>query len=78
MRMERSSELFEAFLKCPTKCWLQSRGEACEDNAYAQWVKGQNESYRAEAVRRLQDTVPESDRVVAPATAAVGTCSATT
>ena len=68
MRMERSSELFEAFLKCPTKCWLQSRGEACEGNAYAQWVKGQNESYRAEGMRRLQATVPEGDRVIAPAT----------
>ena len=68
MRMERSSELFEAFLKCPTKCWLQSRGETCEGNAYAEWVKMQNESYRAEGVRRLQDTVPEGERVVAPTT----------
>jgi predicted RecB family nuclease len=65
--MERSSELFGAFLKCPTKCWLQSRGETCEGNAYAQWVKGQNENYRAEGMRRLQATVPEGDRVVAPA-----------
>ncbi len=68
MRMERSSELFEAYLKCPTKCWLQSCGETCEGNAYAEWLKGQNESYRAEGVRRLQDTVPEGERVVAPAT----------
>ncbi|MCX6925112.1 MAG: hypothetical protein NT154_18150 [Verrucomicrobia bacterium] len=66
--MERSSELFEAYLKCPTKCWLQSRGETCEGNVYAEWVKGQNESYRAEGVRRLQYTVPEGERVVAPAT----------
>jgi hypothetical protein len=66
--MERRSELFEAFLKCPTKCWLQSRGETCQGNAYAEWVKGHNESYRAEGVRRLQDTVPDSERVIAPAT----------
>ena len=68
MCMECGSELFGAFLKCPTKCWLQSRGETCEGNAYAEWVKGQNESYRAGGVRRLQDTVPEGERVVAPAT----------
>jgi hypothetical protein len=54
------------YLKCPTKCWLRSGGETCEGNTYAEWVKGQSESYRAEGVRRLQDTLPEGERVVAP------------
>ena len=66
--MECSSQLFGAYLKCPTKCWLWSRGETGEGNAYAEWVKGQNESYRAGGVRRLQDTVPEGELAVAPAT----------
>jgi predicted RecB family nuclease len=66
--MEPNSQLFEAYLKCPTKCWLRSRGETGEGNAYAEWVRAQNESYRAEGVRRLQDTVPEGERIVAPAT----------
>ena len=64
--MEPNSQLFEAYLKCPTKCWRRSRGETGEGNAYAEWVKGQNESYRVEGVRRLEDTVPEGERVVAP------------
>jgi predicted RecB family nuclease len=66
--MEPNSQLFEAYLKCPTKCWRRSRGETGEGNAYAEWVRAQNESYRAEGVRRLQDTVPEGERIVAPAT----------
>jgi len=66
--MESSSQLFEAYLKCPTKCWLLSRGEPGEGNAYAEWVKGQNESYRVEGVRRLQEAGPEGECVVAPPT----------
>jgi CRISPR/Cas system-associated exonuclease Cas4 (RecB family) len=64
--MDPNPQLFEAYLKCPTKCWLQSRGETGEGNAYAEWVRAQNESYRAEGVRRLQEAVPEGERVVAP------------
>jgi predicted RecB family nuclease len=65
--MEPNSQLFGAYLKCRTKCWLRSQGETGEGNAYAEWVKGQNESYRIEGLRRLKDTVPEGERVVAPA-----------
>ena len=65
--MEFNSQFFEAYLKCPTKCSLRSRGESGGGNAYAEWMKGQDESYRAEGMRRLQDTVPEGERVVAPA-----------
>jgi CRISPR/Cas system-associated exonuclease Cas4 (RecB family) len=64
--MERGSQLFGAYLKCPTKCWLRSQGQTGEGNAYAEWVWAQNESYRAEGVRRSQETVPEGERVVAP------------
>jgi len=64
--MEPNSQLFEAYLKCSTKCWLRSRGQTGESNAYAEWVKEQNESYRAAGMQRLQNTVPESERVVAP------------
>ncbi|PYJ07347.1 MAG: hypothetical protein DME25_03980, partial [Verrucomicrobia bacterium] len=66
--MNPNSQLFEAYLKCPTKCWLRSRGETGEGNAYAEWVKEQSETYHAEGVRRLQASVPEGERVVAPPT----------
>jgi predicted RecB family nuclease len=66
--MAPGSQLFEAYLKCPTKCWLRSRDETGEGNEYAEWVKGQNESYRVEGARRLVETVPEDERVVAPPT----------
>jgi len=39
--MKISSELFAAFLKCPTKCWLRAAGEQGSGNPYAEWVKSQ-------------------------------------
>jgi len=44
--MKITPQLFEAFLKCPTKCWLKSTGEHGVGNEYAEWVEGQNEAYR--------------------------------
>ena len=66
--MKTNSQLFEAYLKCPTKTWLWSRGETGEANAYAEWVKAQEVAYRIEGVRRLRETVPGREWVVAPPT----------
>jgi predicted RecB family nuclease len=38
--MKITAELFAAFLKCPLKCWLLSRGARVEENPYAQWLRG--------------------------------------
>jgi predicted RecB family nuclease len=65
--MKISSDfLFEAFLKCPTKCWLRFTGEPTAGNAYAEWVQTQNESYRADATQRLVADVPANECDVAP------------
>ncbi|MCU0248232.1 MAG: hypothetical protein MUC42_16810, partial [Bryobacter sp.] len=64
--MTIAPHLFEAFLKCPTKCHLRSLGETGSGNEYAEWVRAQDEGYEREAVRRLQETVPEAERTVAP------------
>ena len=52
---------FEAFLKCPTKCWLRFSGEPNAGNDYAAWAQSQNESYRAAAVSRLIASTPAND-----------------
>ncbi len=65
--MTVTSHLFEAFLKCATQCHLRSLGESGSGNEYAEWVQVQNESYRREAARRLQEGVPEAECVGARA-----------
>jgi len=61
-----SSQLFEMYLQCPTKCWLHSRGEPPPGNSYAEWVKAHNETYFQEGIKRLLITFPEGDRAIAP------------
>ncbi|MCX6915851.1 MAG: IS66 family transposase [Verrucomicrobia bacterium] len=64
--MRITPHIFDAFLKCATKCHLRSFGEIGAGNEYAEWVRGQDESYRREAVKALQEAVPETERVFAP------------
>lgn len=64
--MNITSDLFETFLKCPTKCYLHSIGESGAGNAYAEWVRKQNDGYRIEATQRLLKSASESECVAAP------------
>ena len=63
-----SSQLFEAYLECSTKCWLRSRAEPATENSYAEWARAQNETYSEYVVKRFFATVPEADRTIAPPT----------
>src|SRR3954468_22548796 len=67
--MEITAELFEAYLECPTKCWLRARGGEAVGNAYAEWVRLQNESYCNESTKRLLEGVPVNEREISPPTA---------
>ncbi len=48
-----TSELFEAFSKCPTKCYLLSKGERGTGNTYADWIVEQQNRYRDELFKRI-------------------------
>ena len=61
-----SSQLFEAYLECSTKCWLRSRAEPATGNVYAEWAQLQNETYLEYGLKRLLATLPESDRAITP------------
>ncbi|MFH0960715.1 MAG: TM0106 family RecB-like putative nuclease, partial [Pseudomonadota bacterium] len=64
--MKITPDLFEAFSKCPTKCWLLGAGEPISGNAYAEWVKLQNTSYRATATERLFSEIPIDKSALSP------------
>ena len=65
--MTITPQLFEAFLKCPTKCWLRFTGEPPTGNTYAEWVQTETESYRVDGVRRLLANAPGAECAIAPA-----------
>ena len=55
--MTITDQLFEAFLQCPTKCFLRAKGEAPTGNVYSEWVRGQFEAYRSAIATRLTERV---------------------
>jgi hypothetical protein len=59
-----SSHLFEAYLECPTKCWLRAQNEPSTGNVYAEWGRAQNKSYRKEWLERRPAIVAEADRIL--------------
>ena len=65
--MKITSDLFQAFLKCPTKCWLRAAGEPGSGNAYAEWVKSQTASYVETQTARLLSESAKDESAVSPA-----------
>src|SRR5215469_7695337 len=59
-----STELFDAYLECPVKCWLRSRAAPAAGNIYADWARAQNATYCDDGLKRLLATVPESNRAI--------------
>src|SRR5438552_12640691 len=62
--MNITSYLFEAYLRCPTKCFLRSRGEAGAGNSYGNWVWSQTESYRNDQVQELTTIAARDGRII--------------
>lgn len=58
--------LFQAYLKCPAKCWLRATAEQATGNTYAEWVQVQNESYRAAGTKRLSSETPQGECAISP------------
>jgi predicted RecB family nuclease len=65
--MNITSYLFEAYLKCPTKCFLRSRGEAGAGNEYADWVRIQTEFYRNDRIKELKNIAARDGRIITAA-----------
>ncbi len=59
-------QLFEAYLKCPTKSLLLSLGETGSGNPYAEWICTQNILYAREGIRGLEEEVSNIQRVTCP------------
>jgi len=64
--MTISSCLLEAYLKCPTKCWLRSAGEQITDGTCVQCTQARNESYVAAEIRRLLSRTLQSECMLSP------------
>lgn len=70
MSITITAHLFEAFLKCLTKCYLRSLCETGTENTYADWFRTRSASYHEDGIRRLIDNIPEDERVTGAAATA--------
>jgi predicted RecB family nuclease len=61
-----NSQLFEAYLKCATKCYLKAIGETGVGNSYAEWLNVQNEVYRIEGIKHLTTEATQEDCINSP------------
>jgi predicted RecB family nuclease len=48
-----SAPIFEAYLKCPSKCWFLFLGKKGAPNIYSDFFRTQNNAYRAAGIKRL-------------------------
>ncbi|MCX6982781.1 MAG: IS66 family transposase [Verrucomicrobia bacterium] len=64
--MKITPAVFEAYLKCPTKCWLRATGEAASGNTYAEWVQAQIAAYRETGTARLVAASPQDEVALSP------------
>ena len=66
--MPITSHLFEAYLKCQTKCFLRSLNEPSAANPYSDWVQVQQASYLSEGIKRLTQGVAQNECITRPIT----------
>ena len=62
--MNITTSLFDAALKCSTKCFLRSLGETGKGNAYANWVGNQTASYRGTGIKGLTAGAARDELIV--------------
>jgi predicted RecB family nuclease len=64
--MTVTSHLFEAFIKCPTKCFLRSLNKTATGNEYADWARTQQVCYRSDGIQRLRQGFTPAECVTGP------------
>jgi hypothetical protein len=64
--MTITPSLFEAHLKCPTKCWLRATGETPGGSTNAEWAQARAETYRAAETERLLAETPAAEVAHSP------------
>ena len=61
--MKITSHIFQAYLKCKTKCWFIFFGKTGKGNEYDVWVKDRNDSYYGAGIKRLVEGLQQNEYV---------------
>jgi predicted RecB family nuclease len=66
LQIKITSDIFEAELKCPMKCWLRNAGEPFSGVAYTQWRQTKNLSYCGTATGLLASQSSSDEFALSP------------
>lgn len=58
--------LFEAYLRCRSKCWLRATAEPATGNVYAEWCRARNEAYRVAGTKQLLSPALKGECTISP------------
>jgi predicted RecB family nuclease len=61
-----AAPIFEAYLKCPSKCWFLFLGESGDANIYSDFLRNKNNAYREAGLERLMANIKPSECIVRP------------
>lgn len=61
-----TAQLFDAYLKCPTKYFHKSRCQAEEANTYAEWLRAREQTYTDACIKRLTRNEAKDQCVFSP------------
>ena len=61
-----STPIFEAYLKCPSKCWFLFFDKEGDANIYSDFIRNQNNAYRAAGIEQLMVKIQPNECVVKP------------
>ena len=67
MSIRITSQLFDAFLKCPAKCFLQSRGATGQRNSFAEWARIHEQTYLDNYIENMTRNATSDEYVLGPA-----------
>lgn len=69
--MNITSNVFEAYLKCPTKCWLRATAETPVGSSYSNWIIAHSHGYRSTETERLFAASPKEEVMHSPSIASI-------
>jgi predicted RecB family nuclease len=56
-----NANLFDAYLRCATKCFMRASGETGTENPYASWTHARALAYHREGVARIQEKIADNE-----------------
>jgi hypothetical protein len=66
LQIKITTDIFEAHLKCPMKCWLRNNDEPFSGIAYTEWMRTQSHTYCTAGTELLAAQLSSNELALSP------------